>query len=286
MRARLLFFAIFIFSVTSHAQFMAGPIASGSGGAGRASIDPGEISFLNPAGVAHLQRYYASAGYASAEHPRDGNLTRYNVLLADGTLGISMPGAFSYVRRNIDKPGFSSTEQDIALTLAGFSLNKLAMGVTAHRLMSSTGGRDDNQDNATVGFIFNPKMWLGLAFVAYDILPTSDSVPLAVREIPTFAVGAHVLFNEIFSVRCDVIRPDIQRGYDGRRNDVAVGLESFFRRDLAVQLGAQFRETADQTLMTTGFGYHGPKLSFDYSFQKDVRSATGTRHVVDLWMPL
>ncbi len=277
----------FLFSVVSQAQIFTPTIASGVGGAGRAAIDGGESSFLNPAAVAHLRDYYFGAHYNRGSHPMEGDYTRYAVQLADGTSGNLIRGAAHYYKQSIDFPSGagSRTDQDIQVGVAGFAMPRVAMGLSAHYLMQSGQGRDDTQLNGNFGVIFSPLDSLGLAFVAYDIAPVSPDVMAGRRLIPTYALGAQYVLSEFAHFRLDVVQPDIQAFAD-RRQNVEGGLESFFANSFVFRLGYGAMEVQNQSLVTASLGYKGPRLSFDYTFQKDVRSEGGVRHFVDLWMPL
>lgn len=274
-----------ILSSVSHAQFYTGPISEGTGGAGRGAVDPSESSFLNPAAVAHLRRYYISGNYGVTNHLFEGEGQRFGLHFADGSPENLIPGAFSYTRKKFEVPNVnSSLFQDFAVTLSGVPVGGLAVGVTGHRLTSSVGGKDENQDNAHFGLLYVPTGQWGLGFVIYDFLPTSDSIPVNLRLVPTYALGFNYLLMDRFRFRLDLVRPDIQP--QERRNNVMAGVESYFREDFLFRLGGQWRETADEMYVTGGLGYQGPRLSFDYTFQKDVRTAEGYRHLFDLWLPL
>ena len=269
----------------ARAQFFTGPAASGAGGAGRAAIDPGEASFLNPAALAHLNAYYISANYGIGHHEVDGDFNQYGVQLADHSEGVAVPGAFSYIRRRQElQNGIGITQQDFQLALGGFALDSLAVGVTGHRQTDvfST-GQEHEQWNGHLGLIYTPVEALGVGLVAYDILPGKDTVPLGTRQITTYALGLNWIVKEMFRMRLDVVRPD--RHNVANRNDVGFGIESWMREDFVVRFGHLWKETRDQGFLTAGVGYRGPRLSFNYTFQKDVRVAEGVRHLVDLWLP-
>ncbi|RYG54448.1 hypothetical protein EON80_31745, partial [bacterium] len=248
---------------------MTGPIASATGGAGRASLDPGEAGLLNPASVAHLQRYYFSGNYGFGNHERDGDMKQYGLLLADGTEGNTFPGALSYTRRNLDyKGGGTEVQSDINLSLAEFFSDHIAMGFAIHRQTNErnaiAGGGDHTQYNGHVGLMFTPFEYFGLGLVAYDVLPPRDGVPSGVRTVPTFALGTNLIIQKILYVRLDLVRPDLDN--PNRRTNVMAGLDTYFREDLAARIGVMAKETTDQTFFTAGIGYKGPKLSFDYTY--------------------
>jgi hypothetical protein len=268
----------------ANAQFFTGPISGATGQTGRAAVDPGEAAFLNPAAIAHLQRYYAAADYNFGTEPKEGDSTRYGVLLTDGSPSNVFPGAFSYIRRSNDLPnGQSEKIQDFQVSIAGFVGSKLAVGASAHRMIfDPSAGSGSTHDNGTFGLLFDPVEWLGLAAVYYDAFWIGETPNVNARMTPTIALAAHLVPTERFRIRIDYLRA--QR-YATDRADVGFGAETFFRHDFVFRLGVFAHETADQTFATAGLGYAGPKLSVDYAYQKDVRTAEGHRHMFDLWLP-
>lgn len=287
--------AVFLFiSMTgiprAQAQLFTGPSASGTGGAGRAAIDPGESAFLNPASIALIRRYNISAYYDLGSHPGDGDHHLWGLSLADGSPHNLIAGAVTYVRKKTDQPGGASlTQQDLQIALAGSPIERLTVGIVGHRLTdqissSSLPGAEYHQMNAHIGLLFVPIQDLGIGVVAYDFLPTDESVPTALRLRPTHALGLNYVYESSFRVRLDLVRPDTMN--EGRRIDVMAGIETFMVENFAVRVGGQWQETKDRTYFTAGFGYIGPRLSFDYSFQKDVRIGGNDRHLIDLWITL
>lgn len=273
-------------SFFAHAQFVTGTIAGSTGGAGRGAVDPGEASYLNPASVAHLQQYYFSTHWHNGNYGVGGDQSNYGLALADGLQGSLIPGAFTYTRKLVELPGVSANFQDLAATLAGFPMRHVSLGVTAHRLQSTVNNVEDVQTNVHVGLLIIPVPYLGIGIVGNDLVNSSETISPVARVNRTYGIGAHVMMSPMFRLRLDASQPELQSGYQGRRTDVMGGLETFFNPVLAFRLGSQWLETRDQTNVTAGLGYRGPRLSLDYTFQKDVRSDGGARHLVDLWLPL
>jgi hypothetical protein len=285
MRALLLF--VFLFPFTAKSQVFTPTIAGGMGGAGRAAVDGGESAFLNPASVAHMREYYFGAHYQRGDHPREGDYSRWALQIADGTSGNLIRGSASYSKQKIDFPNGagSRTDQDIQIGVAGIAVPLVALGLSAHYYEQSGQGRDNAQTNGTLGLIYAPSDSLGIGLVGYDIAPVSSDVLPDRRLVPTYALGFQYVYSDLLRARLDVVRPDVQR-FEDRRQNVMGGIESFFANSFVFRLGFGAMEVLDETNVTASFGYHGPRLSVDYSFQKDIRSAGGARHLVDLWMPL
>lgn len=278
-----------LFCETGWAQVFTGPISGAVGGAGRAALDPSESALLNPASLAHFTRYYAGIQYGIGDHASEGPFHQYGVMLTDGTPGTLVAGAFSYNRRDSEySGGGDATQQDFQIAVGGFVSKKVSIGIAGHRLIYQPPvGGEKSVNNMHVGALMIVTPNLGLAATVHDALPVSDEVPIAAGVIPTYALGLNYVFSPQFRLRLDLVRPE--KMYDGKTNDgrinIQTGLETFFQENWVFRLGGHWRETADQVYVTSGLGFQGPRLSFDYTFQKDVRAGTGFRHLFDLWLP-
>lgn len=271
----------------ARAQFQTGPIAAGYGGAGRASADAAESSFLNPAALSQIQKYNLAIGYQVGSHPADGQRTNYSGLIADGSPDRIVPGSLAFVHRFTEPSpsGGAYTEQDVAIAVSAFVLPRLSLGLGAHRQMyRPSTGEEGAQNNATLGALYAISQSFGIGAVAYDIVPVDVAVPRSIRQMPIYALGMQWIASEFFRMRLDVVRPT--EGPRNGRTNVMAGFETQFRPRFVFRGGGQWRETDDRMLVTTGFGIRGPRLSVEYAFEKDVRVAGGVRHMVDLWIPL
>lgn len=276
--------ALLTFSSYAFSQMMTGTIASGIGGAGRAAIDPGESALLNPAAVAHLNNYYSGVHYGLMNHSKEGDGSRTALVLSDGSSENVIAGAFTYVRKNVEIDKFSWSGQDFQASVAGFPFSKIAVGIAAHRFMSSISEVNSNQDNMHVGIMYAPNKDYGFGLVGYDLLNADTAVPAPARLKRTYAVAGNLIILDMFHFRLDILQQEVLN--PGRRNEVMAGFETYFRDDFVFRMGGDWKEPTDQMFVTTGFGFKGPRLSFDYSFQKDIRAAEGSRHMFDLWLPL
>ncbi len=271
---------------SASAQFYTGPIAESMGGAGRAGSSPSESAFLNPATLAEIKSYYGAMSAGWGDHPVDGGLSQFSALLADGTPDKAFPGQFSYAQKRIALPsGLTTSQQDFQLGLAYAPLETLAFGLSIHRLTyTDNQNRSNAQNNLTFGSLFSPAKSLSFGFVAYDFLGGDESIAQAYQTVPTLAIGTQYFYESVFSFRADFVRPD--KFNDGQKINTQLGAETFFRNDFALRLGWQWREVQfEEKLASLGVGYKGPRLSVDYTFEKDVVANSGGRHFVDLWMP-
>ncbi len=286
MTGMKLFFAfssILIFSNFALAQSFTGPAASGTGGAGRAVVEGSESAIINPATLGYMDRYHMALPFAESSHPTEGYSQTYGAILTDGSTDKMFPGALSYLKSRDIRGGVESKRQDIHLALADRSTKFLAVGLAGHyRTYEQINSSKYNQTNMDLGALLTPLENLGLAFVAYNILSGDENVPVAIRDVPTLAVGMNYIYEETFSARVDAIRPD--KFNPNHRTDLLAGLQMTFMESFAVRGGCNWKETANQTWLTGGLGYMGPRLSFNYAYQKELRESVGNRHIVDLWM--
>ena len=279
-------FCFLLIPKTAHAQFFTGPIASSVGGAGIAALDPSEAGILNPAAVAHLRSYYIGGNYAYGHHERDGDSRSFGAILSDGTEGNAFPGSLS-IQHRVNEPrggANSSTTLDISIAAATFISERISIGASVHRQADEVSNQGNfSQYNGSIGILYTPLDYFGIGAVVYDLLPPGESNPAIIQTTQTYAVGANLLIKKLLNVRLDVSRPD--RNNPNHRNNILTGLDTYFRPDFAVRFGMLFKESVDETYFTAGLGYKGPKLSVDYTFQKDVRVADSYRHMFDLWIP-
>jgi hypothetical protein len=286
-RFSFLFFALLLTPLAVSAQQTTGPIATALGGAGRAAMDPAEIAYMNPAGLAHISHVFTNVNYGLGDHPVDGQLHQFGILLSDGSAENLFPGALSYGQKKVDRPdGTTADEQDYSVAISTFDHSGFSLGLSGHRLVhtETPGGTKYIQDNASLGLMIVPIEDLAFSFSIYDFLPTDDATPNGIRLVPTYALGSFYKFLDSFSLRLDLVRPDTYN--PDHRTNVMFGAESFIRKNFAVRVGWQWREVLfEERLFTAGFGYRGPRLSFDYSFQKDTLVSGGARHLFDLWLP-
>ncbi len=267
------------------AQFITGPIAASMGGAGRAGNIPSESAFLNPASLAQLKNYYGAVSANWGDHPLDGSISEFSALLADGTPDKSFPGQFSYAQRRVASPnGFAANLQDFQLGVASAASESFGLGMSIHRVMyQDNSSHFYAQNNVNFGSIFAPTRQLAFALVAYDALGGDDEVPRAYQTIPTWALGANFKYENSFVFSLDIVRPD--KFNEGHRLNTQLGIQTYFRNDFAVRTGWQWREVGfEERLFSLGLGYRGPRLSMDYTYQKDVIVGSGFRQFVDLWL--
>lgn len=275
-------------AASSEQPYRVGSAAAALGGAGRAAVDPTETGWLNPAALVHAKTYHFAISQQQSHRSSGDSYRDLAIMLADGGMDKIAAGSFSYVQRSTLRggPGAITAEQkDFQASLAAFIPNRRAsIGVTYRRLIHEQSGADITQNTYSVGLLVPLGEAFGFALVGQDLAGGSAAAAPEARLIPSIAGGVHVTLMQILQLRGDLVRP-IRENSAGR-SDVRLGLESWFLPDFAFRLGGGWLETRDEMWLTTGIGFKGPRLSFGYSFEKEMRQSDGTRHLFDLWLPL
>ncbi len=299
----LCFIFLFGFGATTLAAsretpYRVGPIASALGGAGRAVADPTEAGGLNPAALVYTPSYHFAISRQESHRDQGDGYHDFGIMLADGGEDKIAAGSFSYVQRSTLRGGagaVSAEQKDLQASVAFFlpksvwlprrtSEGQVSLGLTYRRLIHEQPGADITQDTYSVGAVVPLGNRFGLALVGHDLAGGSGAAPTEAQFAPAVALGFRAVPVPMFQARVDVIR-ELRENPDAR-SDVRGGIESWFREDFAFRLGGAWLERRDEMWMTTGIGFKGPRLSFGYAFEKEMRTSDGTRHTFDLWMPL
>jgi hypothetical protein len=231
-----------------------------------------------------MNQYEIALPFAESYHPDTGYEQDYGIMLTDGETDNIMPGALSYLRRRFKVGTMEAKAQDVHVALGDRVNRYLSGGLAGHyRTYKITNGASYKQTNADIGVMVTPFSTVGFGAVAYNVLKAKDSIPVGVRDVPTFAVGMNWMYEETFAFRLDIVHQD--KFNPRHRNDVHLGAQTKFQEAYFLRIGTIWKETMDQTLLTAGVGYAGPRLSVNYAYEYDERMADNRRHIVDLWLP-
>lgn len=258
------------------------------GETGIAAVSGADSAFLNPATFGFFQKSAMSFAFGVGQHPTFGTKREYAAALVDGDLEKPFQGGLAFSQSTVEVSENSKyTLKDFVFGLGHRSSERFSYGLSVHRAMFDQQVGDEGhygQTNAGLGVLWVPSEHLGLAAVASNIISGQrQDVLAAARLIPTYVVGAHAILSDFFRVRFDLKKQD--RDSLSRWN-YGIGVESFFRPEMVFRVGWAGLETQNQSKLTLGVAFKGPRLSFDYSFDKDVRVEGGTRHLIDIWLPL
>ena len=275
-------------AASTESPYRVGPIASALAGAGRAAADPTEAGWLNPAALVHARFYHLSLSHQQSHRNNGDGYRDFGVMFTDGGEEKIAAGSFSYVQRSTLQGGAGAIlgeQKDFQGSMAIFLPNRrTSIGATYRRLLHTQAGAEWTQDTFSIGTLIPVTDTFGFGIVGQDLAGGSSSAPREASFIPSVSVALHQRFQEILEFRGDVIRP-LRENEEGKM-DFRAGAESWFRPDFAFRLGGAWLETRKEMWMTAGIGFKGPRLSFGYAFEKEMRSSDGTRHTFDLWLPL
>lgn len=255
---------------------------AGNGGAGRASLDPLEGAFLNPAALTQLDSYHMGVYMNDSGDVSSGQQRDWAVLIADSTPDKILPAALAFTKRRITRGDSPAIDQrDYYVAVADRVVSNLSLGIGFHRLESDIGGEDHNQNNVHASLLFTPLEHMGFALVGYDLLGPSSSVPSDVSLKRTVATGITYVYENFIQFRFDWAL--VLKDNPDHKSKFMLGIDSALHSLFSLRVGAQKDDLAEQTFASVGCSFNGPRLAFDYAFQKEVDPGDGGyRHLVDV----
>lgn len=281
---RMIAFVFVVVSFTmihANAQYFNGPVTTAAGEAGRASLDPLESAFLNPASLSHFKNYYAGVYWSDSSGVTSGQQRDVTAVISDSTPDKILPAAFAFTKRRITGNGAPIEQKNYHLAVADRILSRLSVGVSGHRLESEINGVKHNQHNFTLGLLFAASENFGVALVGYDLLDAGSDIPAEVQLKSSLAIGMTYVLQNFVQFKFDVSQQI--RNNPKHRSRIMMGVDSALHEFFALRLGAQWDGLARQNFLSAGVGFTGPRLSIDYAFQKETSPADGgSRHLVDL----
>lgn len=293
-------FLLFQIQITMAAEhpYRTGAIAGGQAGAGRASVDPTESGWMNPAALVYNQTALMGLSTQYSQLANGDSWHDWAVTAVDGaTEDRPAGGSLSYIRRDTLRGGVGSIrgeQQDIQFSFATYiseNSRGVSLGVTLRHLIHQSYAMDISQTNYSLGLVVPFADKWAFALVGQDLAGAPDQVPAEARMIPQFTFGLHFLPMKTFRVRADWSTQFEEEALgSAARSDFRLGVESRMNDYFAFRAGGAWIETKDQMWLTAGIGFKGPRLSFGYSYEKDIRAVgnigEGSRHTFDLWLPL
>ena len=220
------------------------------------------------------------------------------MVLTDSSPGLLLPGGFAYRRHRIRLKNHQSGEQnfyedEFRLAFAySFFKKRLSFGLTGTHFRPKAGkkeggGEEDQNEkdwshtNIDAGFLFLFSKSLAFSLSAENLLDMDKDT-----QIPDFLIrdslvslGAQYNYDSILSVRYEILHPLRDKGDLSHRFGLGLTLKSYFR----LNFGGSLDEFSDQSWITAGLVWHGPRLKLAYGFQNEQRRGVGQRHLVDLW---
>ena len=276
---------LILFSFSSRAQIFRGPQSSALGGTGRAGLSSSEGAFLNPALVPLI------AGYEGQAYFRDGDIGpgqhrhTMGLGLSDNGQEVMFAGNLTYLR--VHDTGLAATPVDGDIWHAAIGkafAQRFSMGASVYRAQYMVlNDRRYTQWNYSLGGIWLPLPKLAVAYVISNLAHPGSDTPRALRQDTAQGFGANWELYDFVRLRADVARQEMFN--PKHRLNYGVGFESMTSDFIVMRVGCHRDELADTRIWTAGFGFNGPRLKVDYSFEKNEERTSGALHSVDMTLP-
>lgn len=269
-------------TIPAYAQYFTGAMASGAGGAGRANIDKGVETLLNPASLAHSQKYSSAIVFNNGSLWEGDTESTLGFVVSDNTEGVLIPGALTYLKRTREIAGSEPLQEAFwKLTVGDFVYEQLSFGISAIYITQKQEGREDfQQTDAEIGLLYNPNPNFGVALVRYNFLKPKDNVPQAAVLKDTWAIGTNWILTDLTRVRFDIVYPVEQNS--SQQPIYQYGVETLSGSFNIFRLGGQNDRMTKNDYITVGWTFDGPKLKIDYAFRKNVKASDEALHSVDM----
>lgn len=265
---RKLLLVIFLFSSLAWGQIYNTSVSRATGKAGRAAVDPGEVSLMNPATLVHLKD--RSLMYSQGEDV-------FAVALAENSFDVVMPASLAYVRKQN-----KSTEvlmEDARVTLADHWYSGWSFGLTGHQYKVRVVDENFQQTNVDAGLMYTPTSRLGLALMVHDGLPDNIDIPEAYRLRSRTGIGANYLYGTSVRFRVDALSA-INNNFN--YPTTMVGYEAYLNRWLVFRLGYRHEQLPVIEYASVGAGLDLPRFDINYAYEGEVKESQNHTHSIDL----
>lgn len=242
-------------------------VSLATGGAGVASVEPGEATFSNPASILHLSgRYFFSTVQK--------DLVAVSFLENDRKSAI--PGAISYTgQKNLETFGIS---------LADYAFRRLSVGATLNYLQTKPQFGEEKRSqhfNGSLGITYVASRQFGIGAAFENIATIADELKDSGLLSPRTRLGMNYIYMDWFRVRLDVSTED---GNNFSELIPQAGFETYFGRWVIGRAGWSKAEGFDDS-WSVGFGLSLPKFKLDYASEWLNREKSEIRHSIDLGVP-
>jgi len=260
---------VFLFSVPLflNAVTTKSSVSLATGGAGVASVEPGEAVYSNPASILHLKgRYFFST--------LQKDLVAVSFLENDRKS--ALPGAISYAgQKNLETFGIS---------LADYVFRRISVGATLNYLQTKPERNEEKRTqhfNGSLGMTYVASPQFGIAAAFENITEISKELKEPGLLAPRTRLGMNYVYMDWFRFRFDVSTTD---GNNFSELIPQAGFETFFGRWLIGRAGWSKVPGFDDS-WSAGLGLSLPKFKLDYASQWLNQEKSEIRHSIDLGVP-
>ncbi len=273
----LAFVAAFVYSLPGRAQTFTGPAAFGLGGAGVAAVAGAEAPLMNPAALAHTMNYQFGAFHQQKGFEGLGSVRDYGGVFIDHNPDAVIPGALTYFNRTRLVGPVTLESTYIEISFGNFLYPELAFGISGKYFKQKVVGSDVDKTiwNGSLGLLYTPASNIGLALVSTNFVKDYNG-----EIYPDIAFGAHYVYEKVIRARLDVRLPQIDNA--DKKGQVMFGFESVLAETVFLRAGFRWDDLNKKNFATAGIGWDGPRLGFDYAFEKNVLTEGEIGHSVDL----
>jgi hypothetical protein len=269
MKRSLVFLTIYLIAQVSFAQIYNSSVTAATAGSGRAAVDIGEASFLNPAALVHLRGSNILLSQSKSE---------FAASVSENNPQVIFPAALGYVQKILDGPR-DPKMHDMRVTLADKIGNRWSVGVTGHYYEVKNDLQDYNETNADVGLMFTPTRNWGLAVVSYDVGVIKQEMPEAFRLTKTTGAGLIYLYHDRMRFRFDALSAP---NNNFSLMTTMLGYEVYLSKWVVGRMGHQEDRFNEARYATFGIGLDLPRFDLNYAFVSELPRNSTERHSIDL----
>lgn len=265
----------------AEAQYLTNPTINALGGAGAAARGLSSNMLINPASLALMTTVEFDGQYRNGDLSGGQTESFYGLSVADNTEDVFIAGGLTYLKGSKTFFDQESEDQFWNLSLAKRLSDRLIVGGSILFLDSEVRGlKSFKQYNGTLGamVLLSEELIVGVVFDSF--LSPDEDVPLPFRLAPSNRIGLRWTPQDFFSLRADVSRREHEN--PDKEGAIHLGMESFANKYNILRLGAKFDDYQKQNFVTLGWGFNGPRLRLNYSFEKPLKQSNGAMHSVDL----
>jgi hypothetical protein len=260
-----------------------GAVSSATAETGRASVEPTDSPFLNPASLPFMKGYFFTSGFSSTQNSDNARAQDFALSITDNMPETVVPTSVAFTQSKVDFASEEIVSRDFRLSFGNYIIPKWAMGFGLRYKDDQLPQERFTQGNMNLGLLYAPNADLGLAVVAENLIGSDTKIPADRRLSPTTALGATYIYRRFVRTRLDVISAS-NNSWD--RPIVAAGLESYMNRWLILRLGFQRRNEEKANVYSGGMGFAGPRFGIHYAYLSSPDQESLSRHSVDLAIPI
>ncbi len=244
------------------------------GGAGRATHLGSEGPMLNPANFPQVHSYHLGGIFTEKELESEGFETEIGGYIIDRNPDAIFPAMLTYSQKTRRLRGDKIEESNWGVEVGKMLNSWWAMGVEVRYFTEDADG-EESHFNGGIGSVFVPFKNFATGVVFRNI---HEDHTLGMR--PTVEVGAGYHFESVMRVALDAVFH--QKSNPDSKGIYSLGVESYLPFHIQARLGGRQDDLNDTFYYSGGLGWYGPKVSINYAYEKNGKTAGQELHSFDL----